>query len=59
MRLKIDMLKTIKNYAMQEHVTPAYIYKLVKAGRMSVVFVDGVQFVDVSKYPALPVTNRR
>ena len=59
MQLKIDSLKTIKNYAMQEHVTPAYIYKLVKEGRMNVVYVDGVQFVDTSKYPTLPVPNRR
>jgi hypothetical protein len=52
-------LKTIKNFALKEGVTPAYIYKLVKAHKMEVVFIDGVQFVDTSKYPTIPVTNRR
>jgi len=52
-------LKTIKNFALKEGVTPAYIYKLVKEKRMELVMIDGVKFVDTSRYSTIPVTNRR
>jgi len=50
----IDKLRTIKNYAVKEGVTPAYIYKLNKAEKMEIVSIDGVQFVDTDQYPTLP-----
>jgi hypothetical protein len=59
MAVNLKVLKTIKNYAVGEGVTPSYIYKLVKEGRMRLIMVDGIKFVDVSTYPTIPVTNRR
>ena len=50
---------TVKNYAMKEKVTTAYIYKLMKSEKMQPVMIDGVQFVDTIKYPTIPVANRR
>jgi len=52
-------LKTIKNFALKEGVTPSYIYKLVKEHKMELEMIDGVKFVDTSKYSTIPVTNRR
>jgi len=52
-------LKTVKNFALGEGVTPSYIYKLVKENKMELVMIDGVKFVDTNKYNAIPVLNRR
>ena len=59
MRVEIKNLMTIKNYALKEGVTPAYIYKLIKKGTMESFAIDGVQFIEVDKFPYLPVVNRR
>jgi hypothetical protein len=59
MALNLKWLKTVKNYAIGERVTPAYIYKLVKEGKMHLILIDGVRFVDIKEYPTLPVINRR
>lgn len=59
MAINLKVLKTIKNFALGEGVTPSYIYKLVKEGKMQLVTIDGMRFVDVSKFPTLPVANRR
>lgn len=59
MALNLKVLKTIKNYAVGEGVTPSYIYKLVKEGKMRLIMIDGMKFVDVSAYPTIPITNRR
>jgi hypothetical protein len=59
MQAGIKWLKTVKNYALGEGVTPSYIYKLVKEGKMNLVLIDGVKFVDTSKFPSIPVSNRR
>lgn len=40
-------------------VTPAYIYKLIKQGRMEAVSINQVQFINVKSYPFIPVENRR
>ncbi len=50
---------SVKNYAVREGVTASYIYKLEKEGRMELFLIDGVKFVDITKYPSLPVANRR
>ena len=47
-------LKTIKNYALEQAVTAAYIYTLIKREKMQPVVIDGVQFIDTIKYPTLP-----
>lgn len=59
MKLDSKWLKTIRNFAKDEGVTPSYIYKLVKEHKMQLVMIDGMKFVDISKYPTIPVTNRR
>jgi hypothetical protein len=52
--MKFDGLRTIKNYAKKLDVTPAYIYKLIKENRMVAVIIDGVFFIDSTKYPSIP-----
>ncbi len=59
MQANIKWLKTVKNFALGEGVTPSYIYKLVKEHKMELVMIDGVKFVDTNKYNAIPVLNRR
>jgi hypothetical protein len=59
MQVNLKWLKTIKNFALGEGVTPSYIYKLVKENKMTLITIDGVKFVDTNKYPAIPVSNRR
>jgi hypothetical protein len=49
----LNVLKTIKNYALGNNVTPSYIYKLVKEQKLQVVTIDGVQFIDTQKFPSL------
>ena len=51
--MQFDFLKTIKNYALGNNVTPAYIYKLVKEHKLDAVIIDGVQFIDTKKFPSL------
>ena len=50
---------TIKNYALKEQVTPSYIYKLIKENKMESFSIDGMQFIEITKYPTIPVLNRR
>jgi hypothetical protein len=57
--LNLKVLKTVKNYALGEGVTASYIYKLVKEGKMKLIMIDGVKFVDTKDYPTIPVINRR
>ena len=59
MKVEIGNLLTIKNYAKNEGVTPSYIYKLIKEQKMSSFTIDGVQFIEVNKFPSIPVLNRR
>jgi hypothetical protein len=59
MKSNLKLLKTVKNFALKHKITPSYIYKLVRENRMNLVEVDGVKFVDTSKYPTIPVKNRR
>lgn len=50
----LSALKTIKNFALGQSVTPSYIYKLVKEHKMQTVVIDGVQFIDTQKFPTIP-----
>jgi hypothetical protein len=59
MGINPKVLKTVKNFAVGEGVTPSYIYKLVKENKMELVLIDGVKFVDIAKYNTIPVINRR
>jgi hypothetical protein len=54
MNINTDDLLSIKSYASRENVTPSYIYKLVKEGKMKITLIDGVQFVDTKEFPVIP-----
>ena len=59
MKQLIEKLQTVKNYALGQNITPSYIYKLVRQGKMDLVEIDGIKFVNVKEYPVIPVINRR
>lgn len=48
-----ETLKTVKNYAKMQGYTTAYIYKLIKESKMIAIVIDGVYFIDLSKYPTI------
>jgi len=54
MKIEITYLLTIKNYATMHGITPSYIYKMIKEGKMNAVIIDGVQFIDTKSYPTIP-----
>ncbi len=39
---------------MDNKVTAAYIYKLIKEDKMQPLVIDGVQFIDTTKFKVLP-----
>ena len=51
--MKLQTLKTIKNYAAMQQVTTSYIYKLITEKKMLPVVIDGVKFIDFSVYPTI------
>jgi hypothetical protein len=53
-KVETAYLKTIKNYATNNNVTPSYIYKLVKEKKLDALVIDGVQFIDTNKFPIIP-----
>lgn len=59
MKVEINNLMSVKTYADRERVTASYIYKLEKQGRMNLFQIDGIKFVEINKYPSIPVVNRR
>ena len=59
MKIEIKNLKTIKNFALGEGVTPAYIYKLIKLGKMDSFEIDGMQFIEINKFPTIPASVKR
>lgn len=58
-RIDPNTLKTIKNYAALQNVTTSYIYKLIREGKMESLSIDGVQFIAIDKFPAIPVPRKR
>lgn len=53
MKVNTESLLTIKNYSDKCKVTTSYIYKLIKEKKMEAVVIDGVQFIDILKFPRL------
>ena len=53
MIIETNILKSVKNYAYSQKVTTAYIYKLIKSGRIEPVVIDGIIFVNVEKFPSI------
>jgi hypothetical protein len=58
-KINISKLQTVKNFASEFGVTPSYIYKLEKEGRMDLFQIDGVKFVQTDIYKTIPVAHRR
>lgn len=54
MKIETENLITVKNFALKTKVSTAYIYKMLKEKTMSAVSIDGVLFIDKTKYPTLP-----
>lgn len=59
MAIKMNKLKTVKNFAKEEDVTTSYIYKLIRTSVMECVVIDGVKFIDTDKFPTIPATIKR
>ena len=57
--IDLNTLQTLRNYAVNHGVTPGYIYKLERDGKMETLLIDGVKIIQVDKYPSIPVLNRR
>lgn len=55
----LSNLMSVKNYADREKVTTSYIYKLIRENKMDSFSIDGVQFIEVDRFPTIPVVNRR
>ena len=52
MSITSDLL-TIANFAELHKVTTSYIYKLIGENRLAPTWIDGVKFIDKSKYTKL------
>lgn len=50
MKVETTALLSIKNYALKYRITPSYVYKLIKLKELDAVVIDGVQFIDITKY---------
>lgn len=48
----LNNLKTIANYAKSKNVTAARIYQLIESKHILPEIIDGVKFIDISKYPS-------
>jgi hypothetical protein len=53
MKVEINNLQTVKNYATAHDFTTSYIYKLIREGKLKSVEIDGVQFIDIKKNPEI------
>lgn len=60
MIVETDKLLTIHNFAMLEihgpkkkKCTATYIYRMAKEGRLKLVIIDGIKFIDTSVTPAI------
>lgn len=57
--VETDNLRTVKNYASDNGVTTAYIYKLIKLGKLEDVDVSGIKFIDIEKFPSITGKERK
>ena len=55
----LSNLMSVKNYADREKVTTSYIYKLIRENKMDSFPIDGIQFIEVDRFPTIPIVNRR
>lgn len=54
MKIETKNLMTVKNFALQNGVTPSYVYKLIREGKMESFVIDGVHFIDLTKHSSIP-----
>ena len=54
MKIESTYLKTVNNYALNNRVSASYIYKMIRENKMTCIEIDGVKFIDISKFPTLP-----
>lgn len=54
MKIEVKNLMTVKNFAVSNRVTPSYIYKLIRENKMESFVIDGVHFIDTSKFSKIP-----
>lgn len=54
MKIETDNLVSIKNYSDRCKCTTSYIYKLIGKNAMTAIVIDGVKFIDITKFPKLP-----
>lgn len=57
--VNLNKLMTVKNFAVMEGVTPAYIYKLITNNVMDCFTIDGVQFIQTDVFPTIPPSIKR
>jgi hypothetical protein len=50
----LSNLKTIANYGKSKNVTPARIYQLIASQDILPEIIDGIKFIDTTKYPSIP-----
>lgn len=53
MKIEIDNLQGVKNYAAERTLTTSYIYRLIREGKIKPITIDGVSFIDITKYPTI------
>jgi hypothetical protein len=51
--------KTVHNYANDKGVTVAYIYRLIREGRLKAEVIDGMYFIDTSKNTYEPKSKKK
>lgn len=53
MKVEATNLLTVKHYADKAGVSTTYVYRMVREGKIDAVVIDGVQFIDVVKFPSI------
>lgn len=47
MKVETNDLMTVRNYSLKVGCTPAWVYRLGEAGDITIIKIDGVQFVKI------------
>ena len=54
MKVETKNLITVKKFALQNGVSPSYVYRLIREGKMESFVIDGVHFIDIAKQSSIP-----
>ncbi len=55
--VETDNLLTVNNFAKMCDITPSFVYILEKRGKIELVMIDGVAFVDKEQYKSFAETK--